>query len=623
MDALIAETVAEAVRDGDIGRLRDLSVMLPLRPHIEQLRLALADQLDQEDDASEIERQLLELLGSTDPEMQSAATARLLRLYLQAGEASAIPALSARLSGPFADRPSLDGRTGAELLDVWNDDETFHDLLHPTNIWPMEHVETGGARRALPPLYAVKHLGPPSETLRDWRFHVDMTGTTLQAYDGQGADRWHVPIGQSSNRRGQSGFGYARHVRTQGRLVLMVTNDAFFVLDALADDGEPRVLVNEQLNQFQERAATFMARFQVQIRPGVNPRGGLRNQVRVTNGQANGNVGPILGSSLIYQRGSTIRAIDPLTGDVQWQRESPEIPAGAEIMADDDFVVVWPANRDSVLVLRAADGATVKHTNLPRGVLKPQPDGDWERCVVVESREQRQGERTTKYLSLFDPVSEDFRWELPFEDVIDWAVVDGRDLALLREGGQFTLIDGLTGDERFSWTLDDPDAQAFSVDRFHDQLLVMTASEPSLEESEKNVQPWSDLDFPMVHGQAALLNLEDGQPVWSRRIEHQTYVRNLPGRWPLLAFAASVFERGREPVENYTAILLLNRSTGEVLHEATWDRSANKFGWLSRPDRHRLELSFGLESVSLQFNASPTEPTEDDPDESSDGDSSE
>jgi hypothetical protein len=288
-------------------------------------------------------------------------------------------------------------------------------------------------------------------------------------------------------------------------------------------------------------------------------------------------------------------------------------------MADNDYVIVWPPNRESVVVLRAADGATVQHTDLPRGVLNPQPDGDWERCVVLESADRRPG-TSTRRLALFDPVSESFRWELQFEDLLDWTVVDGRDFALLREGGQCMLIDGLTGEERCSTTLDDPLAQTISVDRFLDRLLVMTASEST---PDKIVQPWSDLDFPVVHGQATLLNLDDGRPVWSRRIEHQTYVRNLPGRWPVLAFAASIVEPGREPVENYTAVLLLDRMTGDILHEGVWDRSANKFGWLSRPDRHRLELSFGLESVSLQFGRSSSEPMEDDPNESGGGDSTE
>ena len=285
-------------------------------------------------------------------------------------------------------------------------------------------------------------------------------------------------------------------------------------------------------------------------------------------------------------------------------------------MADNEFVVVWPPNQDSVLVLRAADGANPQRADLPRGVLNPQPDGDWECCVVVEE-EERQGESTMTRLALFDPVSQNFRWELQFEDLLDWAVVDGRDFALLRDGARFTLIDGLTGDERFSKQLDDPLAREIFVDRIDDQLLVMTASTST---AQRRVLPWSELDFPAVHGQVALLALDDGQTVWSRRVEHQTYVRSLPGAWPLLAFAASIIEPGRDASENYTSALLLNRLTGEVLHEETWDRSVNKFGWLSRPDEHRLELSFGLASIAVRFEAPPTEPTETDPNESSESD---
>lgn len=602
LDEVMAATVDEAVAAGDVDRLRDMLVMLPTTAQTWRWRLALVDQLTPQDSATEIELQLLELLASDDPDVRAAATARLLNLYLEQNVPCPIPTLVARLSGPDADRECLNGRTGAQLLEDWAGDGDRGKRLAPPDPWPTAHVEVDEDSVSLQPqLYAVEHLGPTSLTLRGWNFYVDATGTSLQAFDEQGLDRWRVPIGQV--RRGQPGFASVRYVETLGRLVLLVANDAFFVLDALAEDGQQRVLVTNPLYENDERQNSLI-RFQVRIAGRrLNPRGPLRNQVRTAmNNQTNGNVGPLRAGGLVYQQGSTIYDIDPLTGEEFWRRESPEVPPGAEIMADDEFVVLWPANRSHVLVLRAADGAIQSQSNLPPNVLDPQPDGDWGRCVVVEDL---QGSSKARVLSLYDPVLQTRQWELPYDDVLDWTVVDGRDFGLLREEGLFTLVDGLTGEERFSQTLNDPLAKEISVERLDDQLLVMTASNAG---ARKRVQPWPEFNFPVVHGDVALLSLADGQMIWSHRVEHQTYLRHLPGRWPVLVFLAIVFDPGRANGQTYTTALVLSRDTGEVLHEQEWNRASDKYGWISRPDRHRLELRVGAGSIGFQFSEPPPEP---------------
>lgn len=613
LDELMAATTASAVQAGDVDQLRDLSVMLPSAVNTQRLRLALVDHLDQEHNASEMELQLLRLHGSEDRDVRSGATARLLKLYLDEGQTNPVPTLTAQLAGPFADEVCLDGLTGAELLADWEGDAKRQAVLHPPPVWPLGHIEIDdNQRRSRPQYYAIEHLGPMSGILRGWNFFLDPNRNQLRAFDEQGASRWDVPIGQSG-RGNQAGSGDVRCVRTLGRLVLLVTNDEFFVIDALAEQEQPRILVSDQLFRPEDdQANTF-----IQIRIGGARRnalgGGLRNQFRTNrvDGRVNGNVGPLLAGGLVYQQGSTIRAVDPLTGNEFWQRESPEVPAGAEIMADDEFVVLWPRDRDTVIVLRAADGSRVGPALLPRGVLNPQPDGDWGRCVVFEE-DEREGAVVSKRLALFDPVSQEFRWERRFPDLLEWTVVDGRDFAVLREGGRFTLIDGRTGQERFETQLEDEIARTMFVERLDDQVLVMTASTPP---DDKQIQPWQELDFPIVHGQVTLFNLDDGQAVWSRRVEHQMYVRHLPGRWPLLAFAANISEPKTR--ETYTSVLLLNRATGEVLHEGDWRQPVTKLGWLSVPEQHRLELTFSFVSLSLTFHP---EADESDADESKSND---
>ena len=619
LNAQIAATIESALERDDSAMLQRLLEVLPAGEIQQRLRLRSLQQPNGERPWLELEQELLKLKSAQDPALQAYAVARLAQSALEAGERGPwLDRLTSDLAGPLADQASLDDRTGRQLLDSWRGNEDYVRLIDDPGAWPTGHIEVSRERStASKAMFVVPRLGRASEMLEGWLFFVDQGGTNLIAFDQDGRQRWSHPtsIGRTSIRMSR-GVGNVRYVSTAGRLVLMVTHGELTVFDALSGDDSPTVLFNESLLPESGTAITRNI-----VRFGNNRRllpRLLRNQVFISpyDGQtAAGNVGPLTIDSLVFQVGRSLRAIDPYTGKALWTQQAIAPEAGSEILADDEFVVVWPPNSPDVTIYRAADGERVGARALPEAVIRPQPNGTWGRYLLTHKTIADDDGRESQ-IGLYDPARDEMVWQRSFVDAIDPAIVDGRDLCVLQRNGSLTLLDGMSGVDLA--TVDFPGETipaSLHVESDADGYYVSTFSAPENAPPDKRLIPLQQPPLPTVNGVVLAVNRKEGHIAWWRPVEYQQWQVDTPTGWPVLVFAAETFDPNPDadsgPRGHRTTVLVLNKQTGEPLFASAVSGRIQKRGWRAMIPQHELAVFHGPIGLSLKFSEEPPEPEQD------------
>ncbi len=599
----LAAVIEDAVRSDDVARLAALLSVAPDAAAADRLRYEWTRRVHAPESFAEFESELLSLLESGEPDSSAYATARLAEIWLERRQPVVLlPDLLARLDGPLQDRICLDGRSGLELMTAWREDPGLIALLDPPAVWPSAHVEVNEEARVdrVGQYFEVPLLGRPSPLLRGWTFLTDANGSNLFACDQHGRRMWHIPSGTLGNRRGRNS-DFIRYVMTHGRLVLVAVEDQFTILDALSGGQTAIVVANERLTPVADQSP-FIINVQ---RGNAIPR--LRNRVWIDpqdGSKAIGNVGPLNDDTFIYQTGTSLRALEPHTGRPLWTCEAPDLEPGGEILADREFVVVWPVKDGPLRLFRTADGEPLGTRNLPASVVKPQPEGHWGRMIVT-AEQPPGGDAIT--LGLYDPAGERMAWEQEFSGVASWGVVDGADFHVLESDGTLHIIAGLTGELLLTVTLEvDPLPERVTVVHGGDRYFVMTYAAPQdAARVVETVQP----HFPMVHGAVLAVDRQSGEVLWSQPMRHQQYQADTPGAWPVLSLAAQVVDpnpgEDDRPAGRFWSMQLLDKQTGAVVYQVETSGRQDKRGWDSNPDRHDLSIAAGTARVGLRFMDTP------------------
>ena len=594
--------IDEAVRSDDVIRLAGLLSVAPDRASVDRLRYEWARRVDVPADFPLLETRLLQLRRSGTPEYAAYGTARLADIWLDQHQTfPMLYQLLEELSGPLAAVDCLRGNTGAELVAQWTADSQRAPLMTAPQLWPAGHVELNEEPRIAGAglSFIVPHLGTPSEALRGWRFFTDAQGTNLIAYDQQGRRMWHLPSGTLGNRRGRSSE-YIRYVMTHGRLLLIAVEDQFTIVDALSGGQTAVVLANEQLSPNADQSP-----FSINIqRANVIQR--LRNRVWMDPQDGTkplGNMGPLNADGFVFQVGETLKCIDPLTGRPLWTHEVAGLDPGGEILADEDFIVIWPGNSSRPLrVFRTADGEDLGARPVPQSAVKPQPDGHWGRRIVLHEVSAAGSMR----LGVHDPSLDQVVWKREFAGAVHWSVVDGVDFAVLLDDGTLHIVSGASGEDLAIVSLPaDPPPESVTVVGDPQRYFVMTYVPP---QDGGRVVDGPTRAMPHVHGLVAAVDRQTAEIIWSQPVTHQQYLSDTPGGWPVLAFAAQVFDPNpgdNAAARRYWGLKFLNKDDGGIVYESEVNGRQDKYGWESHPDRHELAVAAGSARVALKFTAAP------------------
>ncbi len=581
----------------------------------------------------------LKVEASPSPKRQAEAVARLAELYLSVKNSAALAPRLARLKHEFRDVPCRDGQTGAALTAAWEADPRHAFTLAAAEVaaWPAGPLTVTRGEGDLPSLgRIVPVIGRVEGPLRGWTFRFDDRQQRLSAYTPQGRFGWEVSLGPGS----QGEQSLPRSVMICGHLVMVVFEERFWLVNAL-DATAVRFRQTHWGQRLIDDAAASL------------PFQGLGRQLR-PRGQF-GLAGPLRAEALVFQKGDVLTAIDPWTTRVLWRRTHST--GVAEILADDNYVVVRPYSLSETLVLRTADGTVAARHRFSDEFVSPPADADWGRLMLSIRPIPPEGHApeaaadlppgpTAVSMGMYDPLTGQFAWERTVRAPLWRGTIDGGTLALVDAAGAFQLIEPETGqvlwEQRLRSSAADlppqPEANGAAAAAAPAAPVAAAQAEPPVAETVAgdSLTVFSDehrvfvvLNQPQdskvmqfdrqqtaerpVNGILHAFERATGRLLWTREIIGQYVNPQLPSGWPFLVLSAVQSRPEAESPEH--RLLILDRASGAVLHEsaeAVSGSPASRFNrqiaWTVDPEQPIARLWFGRTLVLVQSGAAPQTP---------------
>ena len=334
----------------------------------------------------------------------------------------------------------------------------------------------------------------------------------------------------------------------------------------------------------------------------------------------NGSVGPLNDSVFCYLRGHTLHAHDPFTGEPFWA--VADVPHGAEIFADADYVLLVPVGQNDASIYRALDGEKVGVRELPADVVRDRRGADWGRYFLRQI-----GEGAETILAMYDPVTDQNLWERPMARPFRWAPRDGFDLVVVDEDGALIVLDPITGDVLQEAEVEVPrGVMSVSILSLPEQWLLLTYHRPTADADAQIFQAQLTQAAYAVNGPATAFARHTGVVMWSREIANQMVMPGLPARWPILSLSAIVQSAPKIEGQRVIPVLtrrieLVNQQTGKTVHEAETDGNSRLLDnfWRISDTEPQLRLRYGLLELEISFRepAPAEEPPQDDDEKSS------
>jgi len=617
LDSVREQLLARAVvLEGAAGTRALSGVVTLLDGHrvADLARIQLLGRLSEKTGAMEREMLLSRLRRSADPVVAGRATVELSVMWAAAKKTEAMTVLRDELeTGRFSRVELSDGRSGRQTVAGWRSDPARKELIATPPAWKPGRVSVVSSvneeRRTSVNTYPIPFHGRRPLAWRGWSFRLDNRRQYVIAFDERGRERWRLTtVGDLAVPDSEARVPYAfegNQIQASGHLLMIVLGNRFAVIDGLGNAQHPDVLWRRNLYEDKSGVQARIIRL-----PGAMAAGPRWFRMTDATGRPLGHVGRLGPRRLIYQVGAAIEAADPVSGQVIWRRTG--VSRGCRIYGSDRFVCVEADGRQEVLVLDAADGASIATRTLP-------DSDDWigRSGHHVVSRQTTNG---VQVVSVFDLVTGKTTRQWKLSGDLRPVLVGQRAVGLLEPpGGQgesigrFRVIDVADGRVRVDCRLSMEPAQPlrsfFVLNTLGQHLLVV--NQPSSvsvrgASSQAIAVHGSVWAFDRRHAaggsEDTLVSTANWGPV---RIEHQTIEQDQPMHLPVLAFVSRVYRPvqnilQKRPRTEYGALVLDVRK-GKIVHKETSTLPVSAMRAVSSRTDQRVTLEFYRSTITVDF----------------------
>ena len=322
---------------------------------------------------------------------------------------------------------------------------------------------------------------------------------------------------------------------------------------------------------------------------------------------------------------------DPITGRLLWERH--RLPAAGEIIGDEDYVCVVPANGRESAVVSMVDGRMVRVCELPRRDRRLVTCG--RRIVVLAEADaavgppgRPEGGLQPATLVLVDPVTMTSVAMGTFAPEARAAWAGPEALAVIEPSGTLTVLDLVTGAVRFRTMLPEMPRgmEQVRVSPWEDRLLVFVGRQETAEERKLMEKVGMITNLPQqassrdvsqpATGTLWAVGRTDGAILWPvpATVLRHCLDPDQPESLPVLLFARQIAPaRGGERTR--LGILCIDKRTGQAL--CVDDKIAAQqhmlFGcdMVGDPASHTVTVGRGAAEggdVVLEFTGQPTAP---------------
>lgn len=620
------QTRRDAVLKGaDPGGIREFVSQFGFHPLAQGAALKLAELLLASNQALEAELLVGELTRSQEPRLAGAATAVLASIHAQTGHVDLAAKYYAELRDTYADVICRDGQTGralAEAAALQNADVA----PAKTRVWPGGVAEVNVSPAE--PLRNAQGFGEAKYqiTITDYRGAAprDLRAAysrdqAIQVTDGLGRSIATTALGRLGSMPG--GFyslpANQATARLNGHLLVVGIGGELVAINALSAKSAAGDSVLWRQEVISPETTFRRSVYSSQPRPNLNPLvGGNRNaQGDPQNPISLGTVTP---RGICFQKGRQLVCVEPISGKTAWERTMTD--TGCDIFGDQErIVVVAPKSREA-LILSPIDGEILDRRMIDA------PDRRWTTCgrnVLVW--EQPDGSQAVK-LQLYDASNQGSGlWKREVKRGSRGTIIDGRELALLEPGGQFTIVSLEDGRELLSQkpkdleNLGENDLESIAVLRTGEQYLLM--ANQRLTDAERlfsaSPLPADGVQGQAFHGQILAFDRRTGQSQWpiSAFISQHAPVADQPSESPLLFFVRRVVmtRPGATVTRNSTSVLVIDKRDGRIVYsDDGFLANAMQSHVTVDPDRNSISLivngSDGARTLTVELTDEPAPP---------------
>lgn len=231
-----------------------------------------------------------------------------------------------------------------------------------------------------------------------------------------------------------------------------------------------------------------------------------------TSFQRLGAISPISDRGLCYLKRNQLICIDPHSGEILWKHS--DLQHGADILGDDEHIVVVDRSYSQSRVFRLSDGEEVAIRDLEAGRNAL--------ATYKTSLLSFDSSGTELRLRLTDVVTGETTWDESFAVGTRAAPVDDQTFAILQSDGALSLHSMKDGEVLLRMSVDPDDrVKSFRVIERPDQILVATNRNESAKSSAQLTGGRNTKVFipnqmgDLVHGKLYAFNPVDGQEVWN------------------------------------------------------------------------------------------------------------
>ena len=334
---------------------------------------------------------------------------------------------------------------------------------------------------------------------------------------------------------------------------------------------------------------------------------------------------------------SSLQLLDPASGSILWERH--RLPAGGELIGDDDYVCICPANGKQAAVVSMTDGELVRVCDIPRRDRRLMACG--RRIVVMADGGDGAGgappslegtglaiSLTPVALQLLDPATLTTVPLGTFASESRVAPVGPERLAVLEPSGSLTILDLVNGTVCFRCDLPDMPRglEQLRVIPWQDRYLVCIGRQETAEERALMEKVGAITNLPQqasvrdvsqpATGAVWAVDRTTGAMLWpvpATVLRHCLHP-NQPEGLPVLLFARQI-QPPRGGDRSRMSVLCLDKRTGQAacVDDKIAAQSHMLFGcdMIGDPAGHTVAIGRGGSEnadVILEFTAQPTAP---------------
>ncbi len=555
-------------------------------------RLELATDLAAKNRLLAAEQTLRYVIQNADQPQRREATARLADVLRGQKKNEAAARYYAQLAGPLAGEVCLNGKTGRQLFDALPDDDRVRRWLQPQTLWPAGPISAKHVRHdrktGLPQVqvaYPLTLVAQSDELDCPVTLGMEFTGIgRLTARDSLGRPFWSVEM-----PRGNQGFNTVQYGRgraeQRGHLFVCWVGDTLVAVDAT--DGKGKLLwsqrtilpspTNIQVPQF--RMAFRVPRQSTALRDSV--------PLPFTTAQ----------TYVCYQYGPSLRALDPLTGDLLWERD--DVPEQCDIFGDDEMIFVTGVGSEQADVFSAVDGRRLGKRAVPTVPSRVAVSG--RRVLTWQTKED------AERLALVDPWLGEVVWESKFDRGSQIWPLNNSETAVLQTDGYFAVVDSLDGHCRTEARLESlADLQSIFVHRWTDRYVVMTRVP-----DKKPLVHHMPYAHASVNGPVYGVSAASGKVLWRSEVTSQHALQSAPTSLPILIFFSRQQNTTRRANGGITygtpstKILCLDLRNGKQVYKSESPSGYDYYYRLETdPEKGTIELRTRMDKLTLTCSGS-------------------